>query len=554
MTIYSTNYYTRTEYHSVSCGNTGYKEFTATTGAKYIADQNQTWLDMTLQVTESSITYWKRFRANATLAITFNRAPTVADPRLTNPDIPGCVTGSDRPAIATLQPTLSAITADPDGGTVQAQFQVANAATTGTPIVTSALTTALTTGTRAQYVVPSATLVDGQTYAWRVQAYDGARYSAAWSPWCEFTVDTSIPAGPTVSAVITGVAAVYLKDKERGGVGQTGQFTIDRGSQFDVVSFSYSFVGSTLTETAAAGPDGTAVVAFTPATAGPVTLTVKSKDAAGNLSGPTIYAFSVATPTEDAIWMLDEGEGNTSEDSSPSGKTLSIIGAGWGDGPHADFDSREGDHALVFDGVDDAALANGPIVDTLESFAVAAHVKLAGGSLAGTQSFTAISQYGTFQSGFEIGYASSCPGMPDGCWQFSMPDSIEGTTSTVVRSPVAVTEDEWTHIVAEYDAANHSMSLWTCQIGTPQNPAIGEPVRTDVARSALPWAASGAFVLGRGLSPTDNRHWPGSIDNVRVFSGQIVSEAKIRRLCQGAEATDFGTGDAALDPTTTAGQ
>lgn len=547
----------RSEFHSVSCGNTGYKEFNVTAGAKWIADQNQTWLDMALIVGETSITYWKRFRANATLIITYNRPPTVSDPRLKDPDIAGCTTvPADRPVIAKLQPTLSALVSDPDtGDLIQPQFQVAEASNTASPFITTTIpATALAKDSRAEYQVPA--LTNQHTYAWRVRAYDGKRYSIDWSPWCEFTVNTSIPAGPSVSPVLggTGVAAIYLKDKERGGVGQTGKFTIDRGTQTDVTGFKYSFAGSTLTELAPVS-GSTAVIQFTPQTAGPVTLTVKSMNTAGTLSAATTYVFTVATPTEDTIWALDEGTGTRSEDSSPGHNDLTVLGASWGDGPHADFDSREGDHALVFDGVDDAALADGPVVNTLGSFVISAHVKLAPGALAADQSYVALSQYGTIQAGLELGYAATCPDMNDGCWQFSMPDGIETTASTVVRSKVPVSENEWTHLVAQYDAANQSMSIWTCEVGTPTDPKPGEPARKDVARTATPWAASGAFVLGRGLSAAaGSRYWAGSIDNVRIFSGAVVSEAKIRRLCQGAEASDFGDDNLPLDPTTTVGQ
>ena len=73
---------------------------------------------------------------------------------------------------------------------------------------------------------------------------------------------------------------------------------------------------------------------------------------------------------------------------------LGIDEVQWGDGLHALFDSREGDHALVFDGVDDSATTDGPVVDTLGSFAVSAHVLLNAAQVDGSESFTALSQDG----------------------------------------------------------------------------------------------------------------------------------------------------------------
>lgn len=546
----------RTEYHSNSCGNTGYREFNAIVGAQYIAHYNQSWLDMALIVSEASITYWKRFRANATLSITYNRPPAVPTSlQLINPSVTTCITGPDRPVIASTTPTLTAISTDPDGGSVQTRFNVATVGNEASPFWTSDYQAPMTSGSRASAPAPSTGIEDGGVYAWNAQATDGSKTSDP-SGWCEFAVDTSMPAGPTVTPVESDVAAIYVEDGERGGVGQLGKFTIDRGSETDVVLFKYSFAGATLTEEEEPGLDGTAVIEFAPTTAGPVTLTVKSFDAAGNPSASTIYTFRVATPTEDAVWTLDDGEGDTADDSvGGPARPFDIHGAAWGEGPHGLFDSRVGDHALVFDGENDDALTDGPVIDTVQSFAVSAHVKLDADALTGSQSFTALSQDGVTESGFQVGYAATCTDMPDGCWQFSMPDSIAGPGVTAVHSEVPVTAGEWTHLVAEYDATAHEMSLWTCEIGTPEDPAIGEPVESVAARSATPWAASGAFVLGRAMAGgVETQFWPGSIDNVRVFSGEIVSPAKIRRLCQGAEATDFSGGATALDPTTTAGE
>ena len=89
----------------------------------------------------------------------------------------------------------------------------------------------------------------------------------------------------------------------------------------------------------------------------------------------------------------------------------------------------------------------------------------------------------------------------------------------------------------------------------PKTQGSGDPVKSETSRAAAPWTAAGAFTLGRSLtSGTAGSWWPGLIDNVRVFSGQVVAEEKIRRMCHGAEARDFSAGPDALDPTTTDGE
>jgi hypothetical protein len=116
-------------------------------------------------------------------------------------------------------------------------------------------------------------------------------------------------------------------------------------------------------------------------------------------------------------------------------------------------------------------------------------------------------------------------------------------------STVPVTEGEWTYLVGEHNVTTNTLRLWVCEIGTPQDPATGEPVSSQVTRAGAAWAAAGVFSVGRAQTagaPSD--WWPGAVDNVRVFSGKVLAESKIRRICQGAEATDFGGNADELDP------
>jgi hypothetical protein len=349
---------------------------------------------------------------------------------------------------------------------------------------------------------------------------------------------------------------VYAEDVERGGVGLTGAFTLSRGNTASVKLFRYSFTGTpeqTATLDAAGNP---VVVSFAPTTTGTVVLTVRAENAQGLLSPERKYSFRVASAKEDAIWMLDDGGGVGAADSSgvAPAQSLTTDGATWTTGPHELFASRAGDHALMFDGVT-AQASTGPVVDTTESFAVSAFVWLDAAAL-GAGKRTAVSQDGVAQSGFDLSYLPSCPTMPTGCWSVGMTDSdANGAATTTVTSPVPVTADSWVHLVAAHDAAAQRMTLWVCEIGTPDQPGAGNPTSTSADRTATPWRAAGAFVLGRGQADgVASSWWPGKVDNVRVYSGQVVADAKIRRLCQGAEATAFTTGDTALDPTTASGE
>ena len=105
------------------------------------------------------------------------------------------------------------------------------------------------------------------------------------------------------------------------------------------------------------------------------------------------------------------------------------------------------------------------------------------------------------------------------------------------------------HLVGEHNATADTVRMWVCPVGTPDQPATGAPVGSDpVTRAGAPWQGPGGFTIGRGQTAGAGSYWwPGEIDNIRLFSGQIVDVSKLRRLCQGAEAEHYGDGAGAFD-------
>jgi len=497
---------------------------------------------------------YKTYRADARLDIVYNRPPAKSTTVKLSVPAKSCASGTARPSISTTTPTLSAAITDPDGGNVQAQFQIVAQGTT-TEVWNSTTLAAKASGSTFTATVAAGKLVNGKSYQYRVNATDGT----AWSGWstavCEFAVDTVKPPVPTITPVQTGVAAIYEEDHERGGVGVAGKFTFS-GSPGTMTAFKYSFNSTTATSTIAPDANGAATISYSPTTPGLTTLRVWAVDAAGNTAIAEPYVFSVGAPQEDGIWMFDEADDQDAADTSGVSKPmpLAIVGAGRDQGPHAEFGSRDGDRALVLDGDEDHATA-GPVLRTDRSFVVSAYVMIDSAKL-GTGTFSAVSQDGIRQSGFEVSYLPTCTGMTGGCLAFSMPNSdVNAAAATTVTSAVPVVGDRWFHVLVASDVAKKQMSLSVCAIGTPTAPESGTPVTKTVARTATPWNATGAFEVGRGLKDgAPVNWWPGRIDNVRVFSGEIVSDAKIRRICNGAEARDFTTGLDALDPTTTIGE
>ncbi|MCD1572929.1 LamG-like jellyroll fold domain-containing protein [Agromyces mediolanus] len=534
-----------------SCGTEGWREYDATTAVQMLADFEWPTLSMGLKSRdESSMASWKRFGHDAKLAVTYNRAPNKATNVQLAAPANACVAGAGRPMIATTTPTISAVATDPDGGNVQAEFSVVDQGTTN-EVWNSRPIAAKASGSTFTMAVPTGKLLNGKAYQYRVTVTDGSKWSGWSTAVCEFAVDTSKPAAPKVVPVATGQPAVYASGVERGGVGIAGAFTLSSTAS-DVVSYKYGF-GTNPPTTAVTG--ATATVTYTPTKTGPVSLYVVAIDRAGNVSATTTYTFDVAFPEEDGVWTFDDAtQDGTATDSSGVAKKNPLLLAGetqWTTGPRELFGSRAGDGALLFDGVNDFAATAGPVVDTRKSFTVSAFVRLDAAALNKGKAYTALGQDGLTHSGFFLQYNPSCGAGGTGCWRFMMPKADStGSVTAAVTSADAVRGDEWVLLVGEHNASTKKVSLWTCSVGTPSNPTRAVPVKAEAARSAVPWQASGSFTVGRTLyNGIQKDFWPGAIDDVRVFSGQVLSEAKIRRMCQGAEPSDFGGDVNAVDPT-----
>lgn len=278
-----------------------------------------------------------------------------------------------------------------------------------------------------------------------------------------------------------------------------------------------------------------------------------TKDTAGNWSIATNYVFDVGAPKTTSVWKLDEGSGTTGADSSgvAPAKPLTVSGATWVDGADTLFGIRSDDRALQFNGT--SAFASGaPAVNTAQSFVISARVWLNQTSVGTGSGFAAASQDGVTQSAFTLGYTPTCS-VTGGCWTFGLPNSDAAAAPVAsVNSSGPVVGNRWVHLVGAYDnnVSPAKLKLWVCDIGTPASPGTGTPVSFSADRTATGWNAGGAFTVGRGQSSsTPSKWWPGRVDDVRVFEGQIVDEVKVDQLCNGTLAARMATDSSLLDPT-----
>lgn len=196
-------------------------------------------------------------------------------------------------------------------------------------------------------------------------------------------------------------------------------------------------------------------------------------------------------------WRLDEGTGTSAVDSA-SGYTATLTGGvTWADG-------IVGSHAVTLDGTDGALDVNAPVIDTGESFTVAAWVK----PTAATGFRTAVSVDGTNISGFFLQKAS------DGRFAFTRRSSDGDTASATAESTQPAQTDQWQHIAGVYNRAAGTLSLY-----------VNGTLQQSVPFTS-PWTANGHFVIGRGKfsgGPVD--FFAGGIDDVRAYPTPLASSA-----------------------------
>jgi RHS repeat-associated protein len=185
---------------------------------------------------QHSVTVWIKDRygqrsdpATLEFQVGTSDGPRTPTQLTTDPPVP-CVTGPDRPHIASTTPTLHAFVDRPDGGWLSTTFQV-QPISAGPGIQGWAYGQA---GTVASYQVPPGKLADKATYMWQARSYGDS--SGPPSAWCEFTVDIDKPAPP-------GVASTDYPSEGngQGGPGQPGAFTFRQGVNDSMLSIHLPF-------------------------------------------------------------------------------------------------------------------------------------------------------------------------------------------------------------------------------------------------------------------------------------------------------------------------
>ncbi|MGC5289035.1 hypothetical protein [Micromonospora sp. DT231] len=256
---------------------------------------------------ESDASYGRRLDAyqGVRMSTTYNSVPQIDGAHLYNGGLP-CTQLKPYPRIGGFANVLQAVGSDADANDEWAVRTEVAIWPKATPDARQVFTGEHGISGRANTVnLPDGFLADGESYVWQARVTDGTDASA-WSKKCFFTHDGTAPGAPTVTS------ANYPADStgEWAPAGVPGTFTFSGNGNKDVAGFEYSWRGLGVRSCSTSGdygqlecpnpldqpgavradkPGGSATVTINPSDFGTQTLTVRSIDLAGNVSGTVEY-------------------------------------------------------------------------------------------------------------------------------------------------------------------------------------------------------------------------------------------------------------------------
>lgn len=298
---------TDTKGHNSACAD-GWSNVTITDLAQGWADGSGNTRGLGLRASsETDVKGWKRFNStNAasgkpTITVSYNSYPnTPGTSSIKSGQFAWYPSSSDpnkQLFIKTTKPTFSSVVSDPDGGSVYAWFDVLQGST---QVWNNLAGTTVASGGTSTFAPTSSTpaLTNGATYTSRVFAHDGSLYSKSSRSLWTFTVDTTRPATPTVTA--SGYTNGQWKDTKP----SSNTFTF-KSTSTDTVKFEYKRDGATSwTSLPASGTTPTATLSWNPAD-GAHQITVRAVDKAAWASSETTFTFgsggaALTAPATDA--------------------------------------------------------------------------------------------------------------------------------------------------------------------------------------------------------------------------------------------------------------
>ncbi|MGW4890354.1 LamG-like jellyroll fold domain-containing protein [Streptomyces murinus] len=487
---------------------------------------NGKWSSMTFGLragSESDKYGWKRFSDKAYLRVKYNRPPPqVKMSQLTMEYGGTCKAPGSQPRVRTLGRIYANNVSDPDGDNVAVEFGASWDTGDGKGAIQRwkpARTSYKKSGSSFSIALPTS-IPKNKQVSWYVRTYDGAQYS----PWsyggdptgCYFLYDTSIPKAPVISS-----GEYPASDPENpddpwyDGVGQYGAFSLGSSST-DVVRFRYGFNTDPSASQQIATSGGAAkTVRLLPAKPGLNFVTAQAFDQAGNGSEIRTYQFRVkAGQPERAVWQLDEPSGATTAAGTTPSRSVRLRG-----GAALGAEGRTGT-GLHFDGSSGYAESDLTVVDTSDSFSVAAWARL--DSMPKAAAIIA-AQPGNASPGFELYYSQGYDR-----WVFNQYTS-DSSGSSIARAMAPTSGDakagEWTHLVGVYDGKAKQLRLYV------DGKLAGSTPYTTA------WEARRGLQVGAGsYNGVPGAFFPGTVDELRIYD-RAVDAAEVTRLQQGQDLT-----------------
>ena len=237
-------------------------------------------------------------------------------------------------------------------------------------------------------------------------------------------------------------------------------------------------------------------------------------------SGTATFAAPVSlgtvTNTATHAWTLADGSGTTAHDTLDSstvtpnpGLDATLTGsANW----NTDTTLTKADPALTaggnlqLDGTTGYAATTGPAVNTTGDYTVSVWAKL--NSFAAGSYYTVVAQRDSsgVRSGFYLQYSAAFKS-----WALVMPGTDAANTPTYYHANgnTAPVVNQWYHLVATYQAATGSMSLY-----------INGKLAGTGTDTGTPWAATGPLLIGAqdgGTTPGNVACFPGQIADLHIY-------------------------------------
>ncbi|MEO6088532.1 MAG: LamG-like jellyroll fold domain-containing protein [Umezawaea sp.] len=346
-----------------------------------------------------------------------------------------------------------------------------------------------TTYSGQQWAIAGRGITEG-VYAYRAFAGDWQTWGPA-TGWCEFSVDVTAPAAPTVTASVYRTSGCAAEGCGSLGVADTFTFA---STSTDVVKYRWGFTDPPSMTVPAGIP-----VRWTPPSDGPKTLFVEAVDRAG-LSTRKTFQFTVAgAKTNDAQWFAGD---DSAADTTGNGHDLTLTGL---DTARAGR-TVGGQGAVGFDGMAVNGATTTKVLDTSKGFSVSAWVRLTGD----TASRTVVSQQGTTTAAFQLGYDAAAHK-----WTFSLAenDAVNATLKTAASNASAVA-GVWTHLTGTYDSLDREVRLY-----------VDGALQRTTAVVDNGFNASGQLWIGKALrSSAAAEPWKGELAEVRAWNRTLTPQ------------------------------